>query len=82
MQQAIERSELWSVTCTRLLIADADLLVNTPLPFLDIETSARTGQNVEKAFEELVRLIRRDKKDDPALDGGKASGGKRTCIFL
>jgi len=62
MQQAIERSELWSVTY--------------------IETSARTGQNVEKAFEELVRLIRRDKKDDPALDGGKGGGSKRLCIFL
>ncbi len=45
-----------------------------------METSARTGQNVEKAFEELVRLIRRDKKDDPTVD--VKSSSKRTCIFL
>jgi len=46
-----------------------------------IETSARTGQNVDKAFEELVRLIRREKKDDPVLNSS-GNAAKRSCFFL
>jgi len=49
-----------------------------------METSARTGQNVDKSFEELVRMIRREKKDDPAPGSSHGGGGssKRSCFFL
>jgi GTPase SAR1 family protein len=43
-----------------------------------VETSARTGYNVDKAFEDLVRLIRRRTDTGPE----KKSAGKRVCVLI
>ena len=43
-----------------------------------VETSARTGYNADKAFEDLVRLIRRRTDADPE----KRSGGRRICTLI
>lgn len=45
-----------------------------------VETSARTGYNVDKAFEDLVRLIRR--KGDADADKRGSTGGRRICALI
>ena len=55
-----------------------ELAKSFTVPFL--ETSAKTRVNVEEAFFQLVREIRRMKKDDSA--GGKPAGKKKKCLIL
>lgn len=42
-----------------------------------VETSARTGYNVDKAFEDLIRLIRRSTEAEP-----EKKPSKRLCVLI
>ncbi len=55
-----------------------ELAKSFTVPFL--ETSAKTRVNVEEAFFQLVREIRRMKKDDGP--GQKDGGKKKKCLIL
>ena len=46
-----------------------------------VETSARTGYNVDKAFEDLVRLIRR-RTDADGDRRAAGSGVRRICTLI
>ena len=50
-----------------------------------VETSAKTRENVDKVFFDLMREIRSRKIDSDATNGGKKTkpgGKKRRCVIL
>jgi small GTP-binding protein len=47
-----------------------------------IETSARTGANVDKAFEELIRAIRKARNEDVVTASSSPAKKRSLCILL
>ena len=46
------------------------------------ETSAKTGQNIQNAFEALVRLTVRDQLKDEEDSGKRKKGDRGGCVLL
>jgi len=52
------------------------------LDILFMETSAKTGKNVEKAFSELVRKVRKYKSSQPQIAQVAPAANRKCCILL